>query len=103
MANRNARAKPSDEEAAQRRTASRVARLADDALNVLNAGDVRKVRKHLEAVRGTVVETAKDVRTWRKIVWLVDDALAALEAENVNKVREYLAAIRGVALCAEEV
>lgn len=103
MANRNAAAKPSDEEAAQRRMSSRVARLADDALTILNAGDVGKVRKHLEAIRDTVVETAKDVRTWRKMVWLADDALAALEAKNINKVREYLAAIRGVALCAEEV
>lgn len=102
MANDNASAGSFRRQTGQRREWSRVARLANDALTVVNAGDSVQIREHLEAIRDAATEMVKHVRKWRKIVWLADDGLTALEARDGVRAREYLVAIRAVALCAKE-
>ncbi len=102
MANDNAPAEAFHHQAGQSREWSRVAKLANDALTVVNAGDSIQIRKHLEDIRDAATEMVKHERKWRKIAWLADDGLTALEARNGVRAREYLVAIRAVALCAKE-
>jgi hypothetical protein len=102
MANDNASAGSFHHQTGQGQEWGRVVRLANDALTVVNAGDLLQIREHLEDIRDVATKMVKHERKWRKIAWLADDSLTALETRDGVRAREYLVAIRAVALCAKE-